>query len=417
MAVAPTGAIFKALEFDGESSSSYGVYITGEAVYNAPEREVEMISIPGRNGAFALDKGRFENISVTYPAGIFADNERDFAEAISDFRNFLCSKKGYVRLTDDYNPAEYRMAIYKSGLEVSPVQSKAGEFEITFDCKPQRFLMSGDQAMPVSSGDTIFNPTLHDASPMLEAAGYGDITVNGYEIELNDDAVGHLTLLGLGFASEQTYFDGRLIDNGDTITQNTGISLTFRIKMHDPDAVINSITTSRTQSEIPITPTINIAAPNARERLITVYYGGSLTFAKDSPAATQTDKINCAITFQSQLAVLTTNIVADIEWTTNGIDCYIENKVIATDEFADIDLYTLWRGELTCESSQSVLGTPTYIDCDIGEAYKIVDDEPVSLNGYIDLGSKLPVLTSGNNEITFDNTITDLKIAPRWWEV
>ena len=101
MAVNQTGAAFKSLTFDNKTSREFGVYITGEAVYNAPEREVEMLSIPGRNGAFALDKGRFENIPVKYPAGVFTDNEADFAQAISDFRNFLCSKKGYCRLTDE----------------------------------------------------------------------------------------------------------------------------------------------------------------------------------------------------------------------------------------------------------------------------------------------------------------------------
>lgn len=149
MAVAPTGAIYKALEFDGVSSRTYGVYITGEAVYNAPERDVEMIAIPGRNGSFALDKGRFENIEVSYPAGIFADAESDFAEAVSDFRNFLCSRNGYVRLQDEYNPNEYRMAVYKSGLEVTPAQLKAGEFNIVFECKPQRWLTSGESEITV----------------------------------------------------------------------------------------------------------------------------------------------------------------------------------------------------------------------------------------------------------------------------
>ena len=66
-----TGTIFKGLTFDGVDSTQYGVYITGEAVYNAPMRDVEMIEIPGRNGAYALDKGRFTNIEVTYPAGIY----------------------------------------------------------------------------------------------------------------------------------------------------------------------------------------------------------------------------------------------------------------------------------------------------------------------------------------------------------
>lgn len=151
MAVIPTGAIYKSLVFDGEDSRNYGVYITGEAVYNAPERDVEMISIPGRNGSFALDKGRFQNIEVSYPAGIFANTEADFAQGISDFRNFFCSRNGYVRLTDDYNPNEYRMAVYKSGLDVSPAQLKAGEFKIVFDCKPQRYLTSGEE--PITIGE------------------------------------------------------------------------------------------------------------------------------------------------------------------------------------------------------------------------------------------------------------------------
>ena len=155
MAVNETGAIFKALSFDGESSRTYGIYITGEAVYNAPERDVEMVTIPGRNGAFALDKGRFENIEVTYPAGMFADTEEDFAKGIADFRNMLCSRQGYCRLTDEYNPDEFRLAVYKSGLEVSPAQLRAGEFNITFECKPQRYLMSGQQKFIVGDwGET-----------------------------------------------------------------------------------------------------------------------------------------------------------------------------------------------------------------------------------------------------------------------
>ena len=46
MAIAPTGAIFKTLTFDGVDSDDYGIYITGEAVFNAPTRDVNMITIP-----------------------------------------------------------------------------------------------------------------------------------------------------------------------------------------------------------------------------------------------------------------------------------------------------------------------------------------------------------------------------------
>ena len=88
-------ALFNSFDFDGINSLEYGVYITGEAVFNAPERAMEMVSIPGRNGALAIDYGRYENIIVTYPAGMFADNQADFAEKIRTFRNKLVSLTGY----------------------------------------------------------------------------------------------------------------------------------------------------------------------------------------------------------------------------------------------------------------------------------------------------------------------------------
>lgn len=138
-------AIFKSLTFDGINSLDYGIYITGEAVYNAPERAVEMVTIPGRNGALAIDQGRFENIEVTYPCGCFADTQADFASKVSAFRNAIASRYSYKRLTDEYNADEYRLGLYKSGLEVSAISyHRAGEFDITFDCKPQRFLLDGD---------------------------------------------------------------------------------------------------------------------------------------------------------------------------------------------------------------------------------------------------------------------------------
>jgi hypothetical protein len=67
--------------------------------------------------------------------------------------------------------------------------------------------------------------------------------------------------------------------------------------------------------------------------------------------------------------------------------------------------------------SKSVLGDPTIIDCDLGEAYKETADGIVSLDAYIDLGTNLPTLASGNNTVTKTNAITECKIIPRWWKV
>ena len=207
-------AIFKALEFDGVNSLDYDIYITGEAVYNAPERAIEMISIPGKNGALALDQGRFENIEVTYHAGCFADSQEEFARKVMEFRNALASRFVYKRLTDEYHADEYRMALYKSGLELSPVRySTASEFDITFDCKPQRFLIDGDDPYSfviswegltdendaqlqteagedimggVGLSNNIVNPTLFESKPLLKITGSGNVGIGNQIISVMD---------------------------------------------------------------------------------------------------------------------------------------------------------------------------------------------------------------------------------------
>jgi len=207
-------AIFKALEFDGMNSLDYGIYITGEAVYNAPERAVEMVSIPGKNGALALDQGRFENIEVTYHAGCFADTQEEFARKVMEFRNALASRFVYKRLTDGYHTDEYRMALYKSGLELSPVRySTASEFGITFECKPQRFLIDGDDPYSfitswegltdensvqladeqnrdiyggIEFGSTIANPTQFESKPLLKITGSGNVGIGSQIISVMD---------------------------------------------------------------------------------------------------------------------------------------------------------------------------------------------------------------------------------------
>lgn len=221
MAVIKTGAIFKALRFDGTSlgtsgvlSSDYGVYITGEAVFNAPTRRVNMIQIPGRNGLFAQDEGAFDNLTVTYPAGLFGVTEADFADAISDFRNALCSRVGYKRLEDDYNPSEFRMAVYKEGLEVTPATLKAGEFTITFECKPQRWLKSGDSFQSVTLYQAFDNPTLFDASPVIAVQGYGTI-----QLRQGDNITKNIAITQKTGESRTIYID---CETGFAYYQNPG---------------------------------------------------------------------------------------------------------------------------------------------------------------------------------------------------
>lgn len=416
MAIAPTGNIFKGFELDGESSKDYGVYITGEAVYNAPERDVEMISIPGRSGAFALDRGRFENIEVTYPAGIFADNETDFAEAISEFRNYLCSRHGYCRLMDDYNPNEFRMAIYKSGLEVEPAQLKAGEFEIVFDCKPQRFLTAGETPIPVGDGSMITNPTRFESSPILEVEGYGSIGINGETITIEDVDVGMIPVtdassLGGTPDSQATFtvtipLDDTNINGPDSIYVS-GVECIVEREIDPGYSGLSASVTSVTDA----TGTCNATGEVMRARL------GDGSFISGGIGSNLIGTVNYSVSYTYNgsrssnsftITIIATRVSGgiEVEVTAGGIEPLTVARSI-----------TISVPVLYAYSSNSALGNPTYIDLDLGAAWNADSGTAVSLNNAVQLPAKLPTLKVGANLISFDSNITDLKVVPRWWKI
>lgn len=400
-----TGAIFKGLTFDGIDSKQYGVYITGEAVYNSPSRDVEMIEIPGRNGSYALDKGRFNNIEVTYPAGIFGRDESEFAQAISDFRNAIASKRGYCRLTDDYNSNEYRMAVYMSGLEVSPAMLKAGQFEITFNCKPQRFLTSGETEQTVTSGATITNPTLFESSPLLEIVGYGDIGISEETVTINNYPVGRI-LLSAAHTGDLSQYSQEKVNSGDPIIVNAGAKYQLSFECVGmltsfsvtPAGIVNFTWNQNSASITYTLPEVSLVAGTSNsitfdQILIDYTYesgGESHTVSKYFAP-----NINYRTDYKT-IALATRNDIQEPEW-----------RIV----YYSPDIYAISSVNI------AVLGIPIYIDLDIGEAYANIDGITISANSNVKLPAGLPTLKPGANTITYDNTFTSFKVTPRWWKV
>lgn len=170
------------LKFAGKSSLDFGVRISGSGTFNAPERDVESVSVPGRNGDLHIDNGRFANISIVYPAFIV----KDFRHNFDAFKAFLLSKRGYEKLEDSYHPEYYRLAAYKAAIEPAmATRNVAGSFDITFDCDPRRFLKSGEAVKTMYSGGTISNPTLYEALPLIRAYGTGYFEINGVRVTIS----------------------------------------------------------------------------------------------------------------------------------------------------------------------------------------------------------------------------------------
>ena len=176
------------LTYDSVDSRDFGVFISGEGAFDAPARRGEMITIPGRNGYLFMDEGVFENIEVEYPAFIGTGYEDIFRQKLGDLRSALTSRGNYKRLTDTYHPDEFRLGVYRSGLEVDPQHiTRAGGFTMKFDCKPQRFLVSGEEPHVYLVNGTINNPTLFESSPLIKVIGNGTVVIGPYMFEVNNN--------------------------------------------------------------------------------------------------------------------------------------------------------------------------------------------------------------------------------------
>lgn len=414
------------LIFGDADSADYGIYISGDGVYNAPERAVEFVDVPGRNGAIALDQGRYNNIEITYPAGTFAKTQEEFRENLSAFRNAILSQKGYQRLEDTYHPEEYRMGLYSAGLEVSPVNyNQAGEFELIFNCKPQRWLTVGAYPIPVDSGDVLENPTPFESGPLLEITGYGNISFNGFTVSLENAELG-VTQLENNFTEFGTYdpntvstsasrtlaLDGSLFNAGDTITVNASkIRTQFYSK--------NVKCYVKSQSGSGASEGSGAILWNDDPYMSDIQISFTDIDFTAGTSATKTYTYTATYQNQSNVEIGSIQLVATIAYSYSSQDdthslAFTATATTVSGIYPPQGLY-IFAGKTMVDSSLSLLGSPTYIDCDLGEAYRLENDVPVSLNSRVVLGSDLPVLAPGPNKIIFDNTVTDLKIAPRWW--
>ena len=156
--------------YAGRCCRDFGIYVSGQNTFNGPEKDYETQEIPGRNGALLISKNRYKNISVSYPAFI----RSKFCVNSDGARAWLLGTKGYQKLEDDYHPDTYRLAHFSGPIDFDMrFLNRSGEVELIFDCKPQRFLKSGEFPIKIQSGQSLYN-AWQPALPLIQITGIGD---------------------------------------------------------------------------------------------------------------------------------------------------------------------------------------------------------------------------------------------------
>lgn len=416
--------------FDGQSSADFGFFASGENVYNSPEKEYEVYEVPGRNGDLVIDSNRYKNVTITYPC-YYEKVGGNLTKDISDFRNMLLSRSGYCRLYDTHNPDEYRLAVCKNVIEIDPTEyDLLGAVEIEFDCKPQRYLVSGETPIEITSGSKLVNPTFFDARPLIvvEADDDGIVYVNDKTISYNPESIGKMELdntkptarefvnTGTLFSTVESEWTTSRYNSGDAIGANGEIS--FRLKItfpgyvgHSYDFPTNMIVKNVSENFSDQSVEFNLAIPKnvfkftaGGSKTINAYISGRIRYEEGPSSGVQ------ETTFTFTLRMYNTSSYPKMI----NIEGYGDVPTGASSILYNLDNVPTFY----VDSTVAAFDGDVYFDTEACEAYIYGDDgEIITINNVINTGPDYPKLVPGENGISYFGGINSCKIIPRWWKI
>ena len=155
-------------------------YIATDPKIIRPTRKMTVTQIAGSNREFVTMEDAWETYDQPYSLYVGDGTEDNIQETIQDVARILY-KDGWQKLEDDFETDTFRLAYYQGPFDVENRYTRLGRFDITFRCRPERFLNSGETPVTVASGGKINNPTAFKSKPLIKitGSGSGTLTVAG----------------------------------------------------------------------------------------------------------------------------------------------------------------------------------------------------------------------------------------------
>lgn len=167
--------------FDGVNSTVYNTYIAKSNMFDAPEEDVEAISVPGSNRIVYLHSGTYKPFTIT--AECYIPN--GMQSNVDDLRAFLKSHTGECRYYEALKPSEYRLASFIEAFNMGSSDRKGAAFTLQFMARPERFLVTGDTPAVLTADGTVTNPSLFSSKPLIRIYGTGTVDIDGQIIKVN----------------------------------------------------------------------------------------------------------------------------------------------------------------------------------------------------------------------------------------
>lgn len=157
----------------GTSNKDVGMIVEHYPRVIIPQRNQEIQTVPGRNGAIVIPNGSFSNYEQSYQVFLDAKNIGKLEQVMPKVVDWLLGHEGYQRLEDSYFPDVYRMAYYSGSTEFVSFFNEYGEGTLTFNCAPEKYLKAGEREIVLTKNQVLRNPSSFAAMPLIKITGNG----------------------------------------------------------------------------------------------------------------------------------------------------------------------------------------------------------------------------------------------------
>lgn len=234
--------------FNGIDSRDIGCKINRVNPFAAPVPRVQEFVVPGRNGVVVVDNDTYDQLQLDYTLALYNCQRGDSSSADA-VRVWLLRDGKYHRLEDSRWPDYFRLARISS-VEIEQIGSgrRSIEAAVSFSCRPERFLKSGDVPLVMSlagtgaTSITIKNPSTHTAYPLIRVPsssqvisirvsqstwfGYAEYAIASHEgeIEIDTDTGNAVFISGPGSGLPANGFVTLTLNGPDDFELRDGLS-------------------------------------------------------------------------------------------------------------------------------------------------------------------------------------------------
>lgn len=172
-----------------DSFKDFGICVAKRPPITSPQRNIEYIEIPGRNGALKVDDETYKDIVIPVECWF---KSKDIPGKTEEIKQWLDGGEGPLIFSNQ--PDRFYIAHVSDQFDIAQEMKRFGQFQLNFRCRPFKYAVD-NHPITLASPGALISPGNQPSEPIIQVNGSGNITltINSISVLLSNVS-GHVTI-------------------------------------------------------------------------------------------------------------------------------------------------------------------------------------------------------------------------------